>query len=86
MRMLGGFLKSEEAAGKAIYPPAGTRLAALALTPLPAVRVVVMINAKGTNVTQAYFPRPSRKSHVVTTVRAIAARIWLAMPNIGQMV
>lgn len=42
MRMLGGFLKSEEAAGKAIYPPTGTRLAALALTPLPAVRVVVL--------------------------------------------
>ena len=42
MRMLGGFLKSEEAAGKAIYPPAGTRLAALAPPPLPAVRVVVL--------------------------------------------
>jgi len=42
LRALGGFLKAEEAVGKAIYPPAGTRLAALALTPLPAVRVVIL--------------------------------------------
>ena len=42
LRALGGFLRAEEAAGKAIYPPAGTRLAALALTPLPAVRVVIL--------------------------------------------
>jgi uracil-DNA glycosylase len=42
LRALGGFLKAEEAAGKTIYPPAGTRLAALALTPLPAVKVVIL--------------------------------------------
>jgi uracil-DNA glycosylase len=42
MRTLGGFLRAEEAAGKLIYPPAGTRLAALALTPLPQVRVVIL--------------------------------------------
>lgn len=42
LRTLGGFLKAEEAAGKTIYPPAGTRLAALALTPLPDVRVVIL--------------------------------------------
>ena len=41
-RKLGGFLKAEEAAGKAIYPPRGTRLAALALTPLDAVKVVIL--------------------------------------------
>jgi len=41
-RQLGGFLKAEEAAGKAIYPPRGTRLAALDLTPLEAVKVVVL--------------------------------------------
>ena len=41
-RALGGFLKAEEAAGKAIYPPRGTRLAALELTPLDAVRVVIL--------------------------------------------
>ena len=41
-RRLGGFLKAEEEAGKRIYPPRGTRLAALALTPLDRVRVVIL--------------------------------------------
>ncbi|MFO1255300.1 MAG: uracil-DNA glycosylase [Sphingomonadaceae bacterium] len=41
-RALGGFLKAEEAAGKAIYPPRGARLAALELTPLDAVKVVIL--------------------------------------------
>jgi len=41
-RRLGGFLKAEEAAGKRIYPPRGTRLRALALTPLDAVKVVIL--------------------------------------------
>ena len=41
-RALGGFLKAEEAAGKAIYPPRGSRLAALELCPLDAVKVVIL--------------------------------------------
>lgn len=41
-RRLGGFLAAEAAAGKAIYPPRGQRLAALALTPLDAVKVVIL--------------------------------------------
>ena len=41
-RRLGGFLKAEEAAGKRVYPPRGSRLAALALTPLDAVKVVIL--------------------------------------------
>ncbi len=41
-RKLGGFLKAEEAAGKAIYPPRGQRLAALELTPLDRVKVVIL--------------------------------------------
>ena len=41
-RNLGWFLTAEEAAGKRIYPPRGLRLAALALTPLEAVSVVVL--------------------------------------------
>ena len=41
-RRLGGWLKAEEAAGRVIYPPRGTRLAALALTPLEAVRCVIL--------------------------------------------
>ncbi len=42
LRALGGFLAAEEAAGKTIYPPRGARLAALELTPLDAVRVVIL--------------------------------------------
>ena len=42
LRQLGGFLQAEEGAGKAIYPPQGTRLAAFDLTPLDQVRVVIL--------------------------------------------
>lgn len=41
-RTLGGWLRAEEDAGKTIYPPRGERLAALAVTPLEAVRVVIL--------------------------------------------
>jgi uracil-DNA glycosylase len=41
-RALGGFLKTEEDAGKRIYPPRGTRLRALELTPLDKVKVVIL--------------------------------------------
>lgn len=41
-RRLGGFLKAEESAGKRIYPPRGTRLRALELTPLDQVKVVIL--------------------------------------------
>ena len=42
MRALGGFLSGEEAAGKTIYPPRGSRLAALERTPLDAVKVLIL--------------------------------------------
>ena len=41
-RRLGGFLRAEEEAGKAIYPPQGCRLRALELTPLQEVKVVIL--------------------------------------------
>ena len=41
-RRLGGWLKQEEAAGRAIYPPRGSRLRALELTPLDQVKVVIL--------------------------------------------
>ena len=41
-RALGGFLSAEEAAGKTIYPPRGSRLVALERTPLEAVKVVIL--------------------------------------------
>ena len=41
-RRLGGWLRAEEDAGKTVYPPRGSRLAALDLTPLEEVRVVIL--------------------------------------------
>jgi uracil-DNA glycosylase len=41
-RRLGGWLRAEEASGKAIYPPRGSRLRALELTEREAVRVVIL--------------------------------------------
>lgn len=42
VRQLDDFLAAQDAAGKAVYPPRGTRLAALELTPLDAVKVVIL--------------------------------------------
>jgi uracil-DNA glycosylase len=42
LRALGGFLAAEEQAGKTIYPPRGSRLAAFERTPLDAVKVVIL--------------------------------------------
>ncbi|WP_454796479.1 uracil-DNA glycosylase [Novosphingobium lindaniclasticum] len=41
-RQLGEWLNAEEAAGKRIFPPRGSRLSALELTPLGEVRVVIL--------------------------------------------
>lgn len=41
-RRLGGWLCAEEEAGRTIYPPRGCRLRALELTPLDAVKVVIL--------------------------------------------
>jgi uracil-DNA glycosylase len=41
-RQLGGWLRQEEDNGKAVYPPRGQRLRALELTPLDAVKVVIL--------------------------------------------
>jgi len=41
-RRLGGWLRAQEEAGKTIYPPRGSRLNALDLTPLDRVKVVIL--------------------------------------------
>ncbi|MFC3100209.1 uracil-DNA glycosylase [Altererythrobacter lauratis] len=41
-RQLGGWLREQEAAGKAIYPPRGARLRALELTSLDSVKAVIL--------------------------------------------
>lgn len=42
LQALAGFLRDEEGVGKQIFPPAATRLAALSLTPLASVRIVIL--------------------------------------------
>lgn len=42
LRALGEFLNAEESSGKSIYPPRGQRLAALEITALSDVRVVIL--------------------------------------------
>ena len=41
-RRLGGWLRAQEDAGKQVYPPRGSRLRALELTPLDRVKVVIL--------------------------------------------
>jgi uracil-DNA glycosylase len=41
-RRLGGWLRAQEEGGAIVYPPRGTRLNALALTPLDRVKVVIL--------------------------------------------
>ncbi|MEL6529841.1 MAG: uracil-DNA glycosylase [Pseudomonadota bacterium] len=41
-RKLGGWLRAQEDAGKTIFPPRGQRLTALSMTPLDAVKVVIL--------------------------------------------
>ncbi|MEO5706805.1 MAG: uracil-DNA glycosylase [Alteraurantiacibacter sp.] len=41
-RRLGGWLRAQEEGGTTVYPPRGQRLNALALTPLDAVKVVIL--------------------------------------------
>ncbi len=41
-RQLGGWLRAEEADGRTVFPPRGQRLRALELTPLDAVKVVIL--------------------------------------------
>lgn len=41
-RRLGGFLGAQEAAGTPVFPPRGSRLRALELTPLEAVKAVIL--------------------------------------------
>ncbi len=52
----------------------------------PAVIVVTVRNASGTNVTSAYGAGRWRRMNEVPTARAITARSWFETPNRGQIV
>lgn len=52
----------------------------------PAVSVVTPTKINGIIVTHAYFTLPLFIMKDVPIVKAIQARSWLAVPNIGQIV
>ena len=90
-RRLGGFLKTEEAAGKRIYPPRGARLAALELTPLDQVKVVILgqdpyhgsgqAHGLSFSVPQGVRMPPS----LVNICKEIASDLGIARPDHGNL-
>ena len=90
-RTLGGFLKAEEAAGKRIYPPRGVRLAALALTPLDAVKVVILGQDPYHGPGQAHglcfsVPRGVRPPPSLLNIfKELSADLGLAAPGHGNL-
>ena len=90
-RRLGGFLKAEESAGKRIYPPRGTRLRALELTPLDQVKVVILgqdpyhgpgqAHGLSFSVPQGVKVPPS----LVNIYKEIASDLGIARPDHGNL-
>ncbi|GAO54865.1 uracil-DNA glycosylase [Novosphingobium sp. MD-1] len=91
LRALGGFLNTEEAAGKAIFPPRGSRLRALELTPLDAVKVVILgqdpyhgpgqAHGLSFSVPQGVKPPPS----LVNIYKELEADLGLPRPSHGNL-
>lgn len=91
LRALGGFLNTEEAAGKAIFPPRGSRLRALELTPLDAVKVVILgqdpyhgpgqAHGLSFSVPQGIKPPPS----LVNIYKELEADLGLPRPSHGNL-
>lgn len=91
LRALGGFLNAEEAAGKAIFPPRGSRLRALELTPLDAVKVVILgqdpyhgpgqAHGLSFSVPQGVKPPPS----LVNIYKELEADLGLPRPSHGNL-
>jgi uracil-DNA glycosylase len=91
LRALGGFLSAEEAAGKVIFPPRGSRLRALELTPLEAVKVVILgqdpyhgpgqAHGLSFSVPQGVKPPPS----LVNIYKELEADLGLPRPSHGNL-
>ena len=90
-RRLGGFLKAEEAAGKAIYPPRGQRLRALELTPLDGVKVVILgqdpYHGSGQAHGLCFSVQPGVKvpPSLVNIYKEIASDLGIARPDHGNL-
>ena len=90
-RRLGGWLRGEEAAGKQVYPPRGSRLAALAMTPLDKVRVVILgqdpyhgpgqAHGLAFSVRHGVRPPPS----LVNIFKELESDLGLARPQTGDL-
>jgi len=90
-RRLGGWLRAEEAAGKRIYPPRGQRLAALELTPLDKVKVVILgqdpyhgpgqAHGLSFSVPQGVPPPPS----LVNIYKELKSDLGIAPPDHGDL-
>lgn len=90
-RKLGGWLRAEEDAGKAIYPPRGSRLAALAMTALEDVRCVILgqdpyhgpgqANGLAFSVAPGVRPPPS----LVNIFKELESDLGLARPQHGDL-
>lgn len=90
-RELARFLKAEEEAGKRIYPPRGSRLRALELTPLDQVKVVILgqdpyhgpgqAHGLSFSVPQGVKVPPS----LVNIYKEISSDLGIARPNHGNL-
>ena len=90
-RRLGEFLSAEEAQGKAIYPPRGARLTALALTPLDKVKVVILgqdpYHGPGQAHGLAFSVQPGVRvpPSLVNIYKELAADLGLPIPGHGNL-
>ncbi len=90
-RKLGGFLRAQEELGKAIYPPRGTRLRALELTPLDAVKVVILgqdpYHGPGQAHGLAFSVQPGVKvpPSLVNIYKELESDLGLARPGHGNL-
>lgn len=90
-RKLGGWLRAEEDADKVIYPPRGSRLAALEHTPLNDVKVVILgqdpyhgpgqAHGLSFSVPQGVKPPPS----LVNIFKELADDLGLSIPDHGNL-
>jgi uracil-DNA glycosylase len=90
-RKLGGWLRAEEDAGNTVFPPRGTRLAALAMTPMDAVRCVILgqdpyhgpgqANGLAFSVAPGVRPPPS----LVNIFKELESDLGLARPAHGDL-
>ena len=88
---LDGFIAGEEAAGKTVHPPRGQRLAALELTPLDAVKVVVLgqdpYHGPGQAHGLSFSVRPGVRvpPSLVNIYKELASDLGIARPDHGNL-